>query len=248
MEQQPGLDLFAGEGYLKGSLVQEIFYNEENQYGVFTLRVTESSEPLDQEEVVVVGNMVLPHPEEMVVVYGEWKEHPKYGRQYRIRHMKKELPQTREAVAKYLSSGLFPGVGKKTAEKIVDFLGPGVLAQAAADPGILKRVPGITESRANTIADGLKEHQSLEQALVQLYQFGLGPAIALRVVQTYKEATLETIRQNPYRLVEEVEGIGFRRADEIAQKSGLAPDSPERFQAAALFALREASLPGGMSM
>ncbi|GGA37861.1 ATP-dependent RecD-like DNA helicase [Kroppenstedtia guangzhouensis] len=245
MEQQPGLDLFAGEGYLKGSLVQEIFYNEENQYGVFTLRVTESSEPLDKEEVVVVGNMVLPHPDETVVVYGDWKEHPKYGRQYRIRHMKKVLPQTREAVAKYLSSGLFPGVGKKTAEKIVDFLGPDVLEKAAVDPEILKRVPGITESRANTIADGLREHQALEQALVQLYQLGLGPAIALKVVQTYKEATLDIIRQNPYRLIEEVEGIGFRRADEIARKRGLAPDSPERFQAATLFALREASLSRG---
>lgn len=105
MEQQPGLDLFAGEGYLKGSLVQEIFYNEENQYGVFTLRVTESSEPLDKEEVVVVGNMVLPHPDETVVVYGDWKEHPKYGRQYRIRHMKKVLPQTRK-----LSPNISPAV------------------------------------------------------------------------------------------------------------------------------------------
>ncbi|PTX58435.1 exodeoxyribonuclease V alpha subunit [Melghirimyces profundicolus] len=240
--EQPGLDFFGEEGYLKGSLTQEIFYNEENQYGVFLMRVEEASDSLDTDEVVVVGNMVLPHPDETVVVFGEWKEHPRYGRQYQIRHMKKELPKSREAVAKYLSSGLFPGVGKKTAEKIVDHIGPDALEKAAADPAVLTRVPGVTEARAKTIADNLREHHALEQALVYLYQFGLGPAIALKVVQTYKERTMEIIRENPYRLIEEVDGIGFRRADEIARKGGLALDAPERFQAAALFALRESSL------
>ena len=241
---QPGLDLFEGEGYLKGSLVQEIFYNEENQYGVFLLRVSETSEELDTDEVVVVGNMVLPHPDETVKVYGEWKEHPKYGRQYEVRRMKKELPRTREAVVKYLSSGLFSGVGKKTAEKIVDYLGPAAL-ERATDPEVLLQVPGLSKKRAQTIAEGLQEHRLLEQALVQLYQYGLGPATALKVVQTYKEQTMQVIRENPYRLIEEVEGIGFRRADEIARKSGMALDAAERFQAAAQFALRESCLSQG---
>lgn len=242
---QSDLNLFSGEDYLKGFLIQEIFYNEENQYGVFLMRVTESSETMETDEAVIVGNMVLPHPDELIVVYGEWKEHVKYGRQYQVRHIKKELPQTQEAIVKYLSSGLFPGVGKKTAEKIVHFLGPNVLKQAARDPEILKRVPGMSEQRAQTISNGLHEHQALEQALVYLYQFGLGPAVALKVVQTYKENTVEKIRENPYRLIEEVEGIGFRRADAIARKGGLALDAPERFEAAALFALRESCLSTG---
>src|SRR5699024_8346805 len=110
---------------------------------------------------------------------------------------------------------------------------------------VLLQVPGLSKKRAQTIAEGLQEHRLLEQALVQLYQYGLGPATALKVVQTYKEQTMQVIRENPYRLIEEVEGIGFRRADEIARKSGMALDAAERFQAAAQFALRESCLSQG---
>jgi exodeoxyribonuclease V alpha subunit len=242
--EQPGLDLFQ-EQWIKGSLVQEIFYNEENQYGVFLMRVTDTTEKLDTDEVVIVGNMIRPHPDETVIVHGEWIEHSRYGRQYQVRHMKKELPRTKEAVAKYLASGLFPGVGKKTAEKIVEHLGADALEKAAARPEVLAEVPGVTVSRAETIAESLQEHHALEQALVYLYQFGMGPAMALKVVQTYKESTISVIKQNPYRMIEEVEGVGFRRADEIARQTGLALNAPERFQAAAIYALREASLARG---
>ncbi|PTM59637.1 SF1B family DNA helicase RecD2 [Desmospora activa] len=242
--EQPGLDLFQ-ERWIKGSLVQEFFYNEENQYGVFLMQVTEAAEELDSDEVVVVGNMIRPHPDETVIVHGEWREHPRYGRQYQVQHMKKELPRTKEAVAKYLCSGLFPGVGRKTAEKIVEHLGADALEKAAARPEVLAEVPGVTAARAETIAESLREHHALEQALVYLYQFGMGPAIALKVVQTYKETTIAVIKENPYRMIEEVEGVGFRRADEIARQTGLALDAPERFQAAVIFALKEASLSNG---
>ncbi|SDW65744.1 exodeoxyribonuclease V alpha subunit [Marininema mesophilum] len=242
--EQPGLDLFQ-ESYLKGSFVQEIYYNEESHYGVFLLRVIEATEELDTDEVTVVGSMMRPHPDETVICYGEWKDHPRYGKQYQARMVKKELPRSREAVAKYLASGLFPGVGKKTAEKIVDHLGTDALTRAADDPGLLAEVPGLTDARAQTIADSLREHHSLEQALVYLYQFGMGPATALKVVQAFKGATLEVVKKNPYRMIDEVEGVGFRRADEIARQTGMALDAPERFQAAAIYALREASLSHG---
>ncbi|SFS97368.1 SF1B family DNA helicase RecD2 [Marininema halotolerans] len=242
--EQPGLDLFQNH-YLKGSFVQEIYYNEENQYGVFLLRVMEATEDLDTDEVTVVGRMMRPHPDETVICYGEWKEHPRYGKQYHAEMVKKELPRSREAVTKYLASGLFPGVGKKTAEKIVEHLGPDALTKAADDPGLLAEVPGLTDARAQTIAESLREHHSLEQALVYLYQFGMGPATALKVVQAFKGATLEVVKNNPYRMIDEVEGVGFRRADEIARQTGMALDAPERFQAAALYALQEASLSHG---
>lgn len=242
--EQPGLNLF-DEEYLKGSFVQEIYYNEENQFGVFLMRVSESTEDLDSDEVVVVGNMLRPHPDETVICHGEWTKHPRYGRQYQAKHVKKELPQTKEAITKYLSSGLFPGVGKKTAEKIVEHLGTDVLQKASANPKILEEVPGVTLARAQTIAESLQEHHTLEQALVFLYQLGLGPGMALKVVQVYKEETVTTVKKDPYRLIDEVEGVGFRRADEMARQMGLAPDSPKRYQAAALFAVQEASLSQG---
>jgi exodeoxyribonuclease V alpha subunit len=242
--EQAGLNLFE-EHYLKGSLVQEIFYNEENHFGVFLMRVEEATEELDTDEVVVVGTMMRPHPDETVMCHGEWRDHPRYGRQYQVHHIKKVLPRSSEAVIKYLSSGLFPGVGRKTAEKIVNHLGPNALEKIAANPDVLMDVPGVTAARGQTIADSLREHQALEQAMVYLYQFGIGPATALKIVQTYKDATIQVIKENPYRLIDEVEGVGFRRADELARQAGLPADAPERYQAAALFAIQEASLSYG---
>ena len=242
--EQSRLDLF-NEGYLKGSIIQEIFYNEENGFGVFLMRVEETTEVLEEEEVIVVGHLIRPHPDEWLVVYGEWVKHPRYGRQYQVQRAKKELPRSGEAVVKYLSSGLFPGVGKKTGQKIVDYLGSGALEKIAQTPEVLLEIPGVTAARAEMIADSLREHQALEQATIFLYQFGIGPAIALKIVRTYKENTVTMIKENPYRLIDDIEGIGFRRADEIARQLGIASDAMERFQAAALFAVKDASLSKG---
>ena len=242
--KQPRLDLFS-EGYLKGSLIQEIYHNEENGFGVYLIRVEESNEPLDTDEVVIVGHFIRPHPDEVLTCYGEWVEHARYGLQYHVHRVKKEVPRSAQAVVKYLSSGLFPGIGKVTAQKIVDHLGPDALDKIAADPDVLSDVPGLGASRSQLIAENLRKHHAMEQALVFLYEFGMGPALALKVVQQYKQETMERIKENPYRLIDDVEGVGFRRADEIARRLGVAPDSPERFQAAALYAVKDAALSGG---
>ena len=191
---QSRLDLFS-EGYLKGPIIQEIFYNEENGFGVFLMQVEESTEVLEEEEVIVVGHLIRPQPNEWLVVYGEWVEHARYGRQYQVHRAKKELPRTADAVVKYLSSGLFPGVGKKTGQRIVDYLGTDALEKITKNPEVLLEIPGISEARAEKIAESLQEHQALEQATIFLYQFGIGPATALKIVQTYKENTITTIKE-----------------------------------------------------
>src|SRR5690606_6892028 len=121
--KQPRLDLFS-EGYLKGSLIQEIYHNEENGFGVYLIRVEESNEPLDTDEVVIVGHFIRPHPDEVLTCYGEWVEHARYGLQYHVHRVKKEVPRPAQAVVKSWSSGLFPGIGKVTAQQIVDHRGP----------------------------------------------------------------------------------------------------------------------------
>lgn len=241
---QSQLDLFS-KSFVKGSFVQEIFYNEESGYGVYLMRVSESSEELDSEEITVVGHLLRPHEDELYTCFGEWREHPRFGKQYHVEHAKKELPRTKEAIVRYLSSGMFAGVGKKTAEKIVEHLGTEALDKIANHPDVLTEIKGITAARAQTIADSLYEHHALEQAMVFLYQFGMGPTLALKIVQTYKHHTISIIKENPYRLIDDIEGIGFRRADEIARQQGLSEDSPQRFQAAVLFALQEGSLSQG---
>jgi exodeoxyribonuclease V alpha subunit len=241
---QTQLELF-GESFVRGYFSQEIFYNEENGYGVFLMRVTEASEDLDDPEITVVGHMLRPHEDELYTCHGEWREHPRFGRQYYAHRVQRETPRTREAIVRYLSSGLFEGVGKKTAEKIVEHLGTDALVRIVRDPEVLSEVKGISRAKAEKIADQLREHQALEEALVFLYQFGIGPVLALKIVQLYKHDTIDVVRENPYRLIEDVEGIGFRRADEIARAQGLGEDAPERYQAAVSFALQEAAMSEG---
>ncbi len=232
----------SSENYIKGQFIQEIFYNEENGYGVYLIKALETSESLDEDEVTVVGHFLRPHiDDEIYACYGEWRKHSRFGRQFHVQYVKRELPQTEKAIVKYLSSDLFRGIGRKTAKRIVDYLGANALEKIAANPDVLLEVKGISASRAQEIADRLQENQALEEALVFLYQLGLGPAMAMKIVQLYKYHTISLIKKNPYRLVNEVEGIGFRRADELAMQQGMAADAPERFQAAVLHVLQESS-------
>ncbi|WP_124727953.1 ATP-dependent RecD-like DNA helicase [Staphylospora marina] len=240
---QTQLELF-GDCFVKGTFSQEIFYNEENGYGVFLMRVNESSEEADP-EITVVGNMLRPHEEEMYVCYGEWREHPRFGRQFHAHRVERETPKTREAIIRYLSGGLFEGVGKKTAEKIVDHLGTDALVMISRNPDVLTRIKGISKAKAEKIADRLRENHALEEAMVFLYGFGIGPALAMRIIQLYKHETIDLVKENPYRLIDEVEGIGFRRADEIARAQGMAENAPERYRAAVMYVLKESAMSEG---
>ncbi|RAL25759.1 ATP-dependent RecD-like DNA helicase [Thermoflavimicrobium daqui] len=238
---QTQLELFT-ESYIKGTFIQEIFYNEENGYGVYLLKIMETSLSLDEESIIIVGQFLRPHLEdEIYTCYGELRKHPRFGQQYYVHQVKKELPRSEEAIVKYLSSDLFPGIGKKTAKRIVEQLGIDALDRILVNPDILMEIKGISASRAQEIAGYLQEHHALEQAMVFLYHLGLGPALALKIVQIYKHETISVIKNNPYRLVDEVEGIGFRRADELARQQGLVEDSPARFRAAVLYVLHVAS-------
>jgi exodeoxyribonuclease V alpha subunit len=242
--EQTQLDLFA-EGYVKGLFVQEIFYNEENGYGVYLMQVLASSEGLNAGVITVVGHFLRPHAEEIYTCCGGWKTHPKFGRQYEVSRAMKEMPRTKEAVIKYLSSDLFAGIGKKTAKKIVKHLGTDALDTIAAHPEVLTEIRGLTSAKIQMIADQLHKNHVLEQALIYLYQFGIGSIVALKIVQTYQHQTVSMLQENPYRLIEDIEGIGFRRADEIAKQQGVADDAPTRFQAAVLFVMQESSYSHG---
>lgn len=114
------LDLFQ-ESYVKGVFKQEIFYNEETGYGVFILKVTDASEEVEEEEITVVGNMLRPYQEEVYCCYGEWRNHPKFGRQWYAHRVQKEIPRSRDAIIRYLSSGLFSGVGQRRQKKSLIF-------------------------------------------------------------------------------------------------------------------------------
>lgn len=235
----------SNETYIRGSIIREIFYNEENSYGVYLFHIDAASSGQEQDHTMVVGHFLRLHENDEYICYGEWKKHPRFGRQFQVERMEKELPQHRQAVIKYLSSDLFPGVGQKTARKIVDHITEQTLERLAANPHILDEIKGLSQDQIATLRSGLAEHIAMEKMLVFLYQLGFGPTLSLKIVQAYKQETIEMIEENPYQMIRDIEGIGFQRADEIAQKQGLAVDSPKRYQAAVLYLLQEMTLHSG---
>lgn len=231
--------------FVRGKFLQQFFYNEENGYGVYLLEVIESSEPLDQSTVTVVGHFLPPQEEDIYRCEGGWRNHPRFGNQFYAQLVTREMPTTKSSVIKYLSSEMFPGVGKKTAQKIVDQLGESALHKIYEEPELLNQVDGVNQKQAKTIQKGLADYHALEEAMLFLYSLDFGSTLAMKILQRYKEETVKKIKENPYRLIEEIDGIGFQRADEIARRQGVEADSPNRLKAAIYHVLQEASYQRG---
>ncbi|MED3571510.1 ATP-dependent RecD-like DNA helicase [Cytobacillus praedii] len=246
MEKQDSLDLFAEQGkYIKGKHLVTIFHNEQNLYTVLRIRVEETNDQYEDKEAVVTGYFPKMHEQETYIFYGELKDHPKFGVQFQANHFRKDIPQTKQGVANYLSSELFKGIGKKTAESIVETLGENAISKILNQPSLLDQIPKLAPEKAKTLYDTLMEHQGLEQAMIALNQYGFGPQLSMKIYQAYKELTMEVIQNNPYKLVEDIEGIGFGRADELGFQLGISGSHPDRIRAACLYILETESMQAG---
>ena len=238
MEKQDSLDLFAEQGkFMKGTPIVTIFHNETNLYTVLRIRVEETNEHYEDKEAVITGYLPKIHEHETYIFYGEIKDHPKFGLQFHATHFRKDIPQTKQGVVSYLSSELFKGIGKKTAEKIVDTLGENAISKILNQPSLLDSVPKLPPDKAKDLYDTLMEHQGLEQAMIALNQYGFGPQLSMKIYQVYKEMTIDIMQSNPYKLVEDVEGIGFVRADELGHQLGITGNHPDRIKAGCLYIL-----------
>lgn len=246
MEKQDSLDLFAEQGkFVKGRPIVTIFHNEQNLYTVLRIRVDETNDGYDDKEAVITGYFPKIHEQETYVFYGQFKEHPKFGLQFHTNHFRKDMPQTKQGVIAYLSGEMFKGIGKKTAENIVETLGENAISKILNQPSLLDTVPKLPPDKAKQLYDTLMEHQGLEQVMVALNQYGFGPQLSMRIYQAYKEDTLTIIQKNPYQLVEDIEGIGFGRADELGYQLGISGNHPDRIKAACLYILENESMQTG---
>ena len=246
MSQQDSLKLFGEEEiYIKGRHLVTIFHNEENLYTVVRIRVDETNDSYEDKEAVVTGNFPKIHEDETYIFYGRFQEHPKFGMQFHAKHFKKEIPQTTQGIVHYLSSDLFKGIGKKTAEKIVEHIGENAISKILENPSLLDEIPKLPKEKAKSIYDTLSEHQGLERVMIMLNDLGFGPQISMKVYQAYKEQALEIIQKNPYKLVEDIEGIGFTRADELGSKIGLTGSHPDRIKAGCLYTLEQTCVKQG---
>ncbi len=246
MEKQDSLDLFAEQGkYIKGKPIVTIFHNEQNLYTVLRIRVEETNEEYEDKEAVITGYFPIIHEQEHYIFYGEMKDHPKFGMQFHATHFRKDIPQTKQGVISYLSSEIFKGIGKKTAEKIVETLGNNAITKILNQPSLLDSVPKLPSEKAKDLYETLMEHQGLEQAMIALNQYGFGPQLSMKIFQAYKETTLDVIQSNPYQLVEDVEGIGFARADDLGFQLGISGNHPDRIKAGCLYILEQECMQNG---
>jgi len=238
LEEQNSLDLFEEQAkYVKGRHLVTIFHNEENLYTVLRIRVDETNDSYEDKEAVVTGYLPKMHENDTYTFFGEFKDHPRFGLQFQVSSFRKEMPQTKQGVITYLSSELFKGIGQKTAENIVETLGENAISKILNEPSLLDTVPKLPPDKAKLLYDTLMQNQGLEQAMISLNQYGFGPQLSMKIYQTYKENTLEVIQSNPYKLVEDVEGIGFGRADDLGFQIGLIGSHPDRIKAGCLYVL-----------
>ncbi|MBS2969806.1 ATP-dependent RecD-like DNA helicase [Metabacillus sp. KIGAM252] len=227
--------------FVKAVIRAVIFHNEQNLYTVLKAKLLESNLEFDEKEITVTGYFPLLAEEETYLFYGVVKHHPKFGMQFQTDHFRKDIPNTEEGIIQYLSSDLFKGIGKKTAEIIVGQLGTAAISKIMQDPSVLHKIPKVNKEKADILAQTLKQHQGLEQIMISLSQFGFGPQLSMKIYQQYQDQTLEKIQENPFQLVKDVEGIGFGKADELAHHLGISGNSPERINAACLYTIEQSS-------
>jgi exodeoxyribonuclease V alpha subunit len=215
------------------------FANEETGYTVARVATGRSADLL-----TVVGPLLGAQPGESLRLRGHWRSHPQYGRQFEVDSYQTVLPATIQGIRRYLGSGLIKGIGPKMAERIVDHFGEATLQVIEETPGRLVEVPGLGPKRTKMITLAWEEQQAIKEVMVFLQGVEVSTSLAVRIYKTYQDEAIGVVRREPYRLAADVWGIGFKTADQIAQRLGIPHDSPERIKAGLQFALSEASEDG----
>ncbi len=209
---------------LKGSIEEIIFYNEENGYLV-ALVSDENEEP-----VTVVGNMLLAREGKSFVFRGKTVLHPTYGVQFAFEEYKETVPTTAEGIEAFLSSGIVRGIGPKTAALIVKRFGDRTLDILENNPQELLSVDGIGEKKIKIIEESFREHREISGLVIFLREHGISTSMAARLYKKYSGNAIRVIEENPYRLVDDIWGVGFKTADDIAFNLGIDKDSEYRVE------------------
>ncbi|MCY8233597.1 ATP-dependent RecD-like DNA helicase [Priestia endophytica] len=231
--------------FVKGKISATIFHNEDNLYTVAKISVGETNVHISDDNLTVTGYLPPLHEGERYTFYGQLKEHPRFGWQFQADMFQKELPHSREGVISYLSSDLFKGIGKKTAEKIVDTLGDQAILRILQDRENLRGVANLSSEKADALYEALVENRGLEDVMIKLSQYGFGPQLSMKIFQMYKHEALQIINENPYQLVEDIDGIGFKRADELGGKLGIKGAHPDRIRAGLAFVVEKQCVQDG---
>lgn len=228
---------------ISGSVERITFYNEENGYTVLRLKPdSRGMLPFKYASgrdalITVVGYMPEVNPGEWLKLTGQWEIHAKHGRQFQVRLCEQSLPATTDGIKRYLGSGLIRGVGPVMAERIVDKFGEEALDIIEFEPGRLREVLGIGPKRVKGIISAWEEQRAIKDVMLFLQSHGVSTNLAIKIYKKYGDDALAVVQNTPYKLVQDVYGIGFKTADKIAQALGLARDDPDRIEAGIAYTL-----------
>ncbi|MBN2307639.1 MAG: ATP-dependent RecD-like DNA helicase [Candidatus Hydrogenedentes bacterium] len=220
--------------------VERIVY-ESQESGFLVGRLIEEGK---REPTTFVGNVIAVSAGETIRLWGRWVDDRKFGRQFRIERYETVVPSTAAAIEKYLGSGLVRGIGPAFAKRLVAAFGVETLRVIDEEPKRLRSVAGIGRTRAKRIREAWAGQKAIQSIMLFLQGHGIGVGQAVRIYKRYGDAAVAVLRENPYRLAQDIAGIGFRSADAIAEQLGIAKDSPKRAEAGLLYTLERASSEG----
>lgn len=222
------------EETIEGYVDHIIYRNQENGYTVASLIV-------DGEEVTCVGTFQTLSEGETICGKGRYTEHPSYGQQFSIYSYETVVPQDAFAIERYLGSGAIKGIGAALAARIVRKFGDDTLRIIEEEPERLAEVKGISECKAREIAEQVEEKADMRKAMMFLQKYGISQTLGVKIYQQYKQDMYRILKENPYKMAEDINGIGFKMADEIASRIGIHTDSDYRIRSGLLYILLLAS-------
>ena len=222
---------------IKGYVDHIIFQNPDNGYTVFVMIC-------EEEELTCVGTFSVLSEGENIKVTGEYTEHPMYGRQFAAKELEECEPEDEVSMERYLGSGAIKGVGAALAARIVRRFKKDTFRIIEEEPERLVEVKGISERKAMEISDQVAEKRDLRQAMIFLQQYGISLNLAVKIYNTYQQEVYRIIKENPYQLADDIQGVGFKIADEIAAKAGIRTDSDFRIRSGILYSLLQAAADG----
>ena len=236
------------EFYFSGTIERIIFENPSNFFRILLLDIEDTdAEDFEDFEIIVTGSMADVMEGEDYSFWGSLVQHPKYGQQLKISRYERAKPSSKGLV-KYFSSDHFKGIGVKTAQKIVQLYGEDTedtIDKILAEPEKLTQINGLSAKNREAFVAKLRLNYGTEMVLTKLAAYGIPNKLAFQIQDTYKEETLDIVEKYPYQLVEDIQGIGFKIADRLAEELGIQSDAPERFRAGLVHTLLTQSMERG---
>lgn len=233
------------EVYFTGTIERIIFENISNFYRILLLEIEDTNaEDFDDFEIIVTGTMADVIEGEEYTFWGQIVQHSKYGEQLQISRYERAKP-TSKGLVKYFSSSHFKGIGLKTAQKIVDIYGDNTIDNILEHPEKLQSISGLSAKSREAFISTLRLNYGTEMILAKLANYGIPNKLAIQILDEYKEETLDVVENYPYQLVEDIKGLGFTIADQLAEELGIESQSPERFRAGIIHSLLNSCMESG---